>query len=65
MGGSSQNNCEYYDINEDKCTGISPVNDKFKYFASACLLDNKFIYVIGGDKDDQNNLLERYMIDGG
>ena len=63
--GYDQKQCEYYDINEDTCTEIPPVNDKQKYHASSCLLNNKYIYLIGGDKYDQNNFLERYMIDGG
>ena len=33
--------------------------DKMKYYASACLLNNKFIYIIGGAKADQNNLLDQ------
>ena len=54
--------CEYYDVKENTCTQIAPVNDKEKWSVSCCLLNDKYIYVIGGY--DQNNKLERYDIDG-
>ena len=62
IAGDEQQNCEYYDINTDSCTEIAPVNDKGKYNASACLFNDKFIYLIGGR--NQNNFLEKLGIDG-
>ena len=62
--GYGQKNCEYYDVSADSCSEICPVNDKMKALASACLVSDKFIYLVGGDKDWQNNFLEKYELDG-
>ena len=63
LGGYLKKNCEYYDINEDTCIEIAPVNDKMKCYASGCLCNDKFIYLIGGSKS-QENFLEELDIDG-
>jgi len=39
--------CEKYSIKNDEWTPISNMLKK-KYLVSACLLNNEFIYVIGG-----------------
>ena len=49
--GYEQRDCEYYDINADSCIEIAPVNDQMKCMASACLFNDKFIYLISGHKE--------------
>ena len=51
LAGRDQNNCEFYDLIADSCSEIASVNDKWKDWASACLFNDKFIYLVGGNKD--------------
>lgn len=59
------NHCEKYSIENDKWTNISPMSNG-KQNASACIFDNKVIYVIGGyNKDFCVNDFEKYSIANG
>ena len=66
LGGYGDNyldQCEKYDLNEDTWKQIAPMSKK-KQNHSACLVSNKFIYVIGGE-DGYKNLsdIEYYDVD--
>lgn len=44
--GYNLNKCEKYSVELDKWTAISPMTQE-KINASACIMNNKFIYVFG------------------
>ena len=56
--------CEKYSVENDQWTPISNMN-RLKSNASACILNNKFIYILGGKNEDAGilNEIEKYEID--
>lgn len=45
--------CEKYSVKDDEWTEISPLC-KEKFSASTCIVDNRFVYVIGGQSGSEN-----------
>lgn len=65
IGGHDSNDylahCEKYMIQSDEWISITPMNQK-KMYASACILNNQFIFSIGGFNKGKINDIQRYSI---
>jgi len=61
FGGDFVNHCEKYLVEIDEWVLIEPMA-KRKYGASACIFNNKHIFVIGGLESDLLNDIEKYDI---
>lgn len=61
FGGDFINHCEKYIVELNEWILIEPMT-KRKYGASACMLNNQFIFVIGGLESDCLNDIEKYVI---
>lgn len=64
MGGwnnTQLNFCEYYDIKKDAWTEFASLNNQISDL-SATVLNNKYIYVFGGNKGEKVDSIEQYDI---
>lgn len=59
--GYALNECEKYSVSKNVWTQIRPMA-KTKTDSSACIIDNKYIIVIGGEDGMHLNDIERYTI---
>jgi len=59
--GSKTNTCEFYDITNDKWVMFGSLHEN-KHKMSASILNNRFIYLFGGERFGLLNTIEQYDI---
>jgi len=61
MGGWTLDSCEYYDVSNNIWTQFAKLSEK-KYYMSASILNNRFIYLFGGFGNGPLDTIEQYDI---